>query len=351
MTRRDKVRRQGRRAVGACFAVFALTQLALSVVAESAHPDWRDPAFGARLLRLRERRRERAGRPLVLALGSSRVENGFRPDALGLPDDGPWAFNFGQPGAGPLLQWLTFQRLRAAGIRPDRLLIEMAPALLAESRTLADSVHAERLGVAELIALAPGPSAATALGPRWLESRLAPIHAWRFVLMSRLAPTFLPWSNRLDYLWDGLDAFGAVALPPEIAEPEAHARGVRRAAAEYRDLLAHFAIAPEADRALRRLLDDCRRSRTPVLLVLMPEAGLFRAWYPPPALAAIDDYLADLRREFGVPVLDARTWIADPDFYDGHHLLPAGAAAFSRRLGREARAFLLSGVAPAGLVR
>ena len=32
---------------------------------------------------------------------------------MGLPDDGPLVFNFGQPGAGPLHQALTLRRLRA----------------------------------------------------------------------------------------------------------------------------------------------------------------------------------------------------------------------------------------------
>ena len=232
--------------------------------------------------------------------------------------------------------------------RPDRLLIEVMPPLLADPRTVPDLAPVERLSWGEWRAARAWPAL---LDRRWLESRLAPIHTWRFSLMSRLAPSFLPWAARLDYLWDGLDRCGAVRLSPDCARPEVRARGLLRAAGEYRELLAHYAIAPESDRALRQLLDECRREQIPVLLVLMPEGKTFRGWYPPAAGAAIDAYLAELRREYSVAVHDARTWIGELDFYDGHHLLPAGAAAFSRRLGVVARSFLLGEGDAAGPVR
>jgi hypothetical protein len=348
MSRRVEAARRGRRVVGAGLTLFALSQALVSLVAESARPDLRDPSFGSRLRELRAQLRERPGKPLVLALGSSRVESGFLPDELGLPDDWPVTFNYGQPGAGPALQALTLRRLQAAGVRPDRLLIEVMPALLADPRTVPDVAPVERLSWGEWRAAGPWPAS---LDRRWLESRLAPIHTWRFSLMSRLAPSFLPWAARLDYLWDGLDRCGAVRLSPDCARPEVRARGLLRAAGEYRELLAHYAIAPESDRALRQLLDECRREQTRALVVVMPEGETFRGWYPPAARAAIDTYLADLRRDYGVAVLDARTWIGELDFYDGHHLLPAGAAAFSRRLGVVARSFLLGEGDAAGPVR
>jgi hypothetical protein len=67
----------------------------------------------------------------------------------------------------------------------------------------------------------------------------------------------------------------------------------------------------------------------------MPESAEFRSWYPPEMLAAIDRFVAELSAEFGVPIVDARGWIADAEFSDGHHLLPSGAAVFTDRLARE----------------
>jgi hypothetical protein len=72
----------------------------------------------------------------------------------------------------------------------------------------------------------------------------------------------------------------------------------------------------------------------------MPEGEAFRQWYPPGAGERLDAYVRGLADEFGVPVIDARRWMRDEDFWDGHHLLPGGAAAFSRRLALEAKAFL-----------
>ena len=53
---------------------------------------------------------------------------------------------------------------------------------------------------------------------------------------------------------------------------------------------------------------------------------------------------------FGVPWTDARTWVADEYFVDGHHLLADGAAAFSERFGRDVLAAdcMAAGVPPVG---
>jgi hypothetical protein len=56
------------------------------------------------------------------------------------------------------------------------------------------------------------------------------------------------------------------------------------------------------------------------------------------------------RREcdYGLPVIDAREWMGEEDFIDGHHLLPDGAAAFTRRFGAEALAPVFAGCRPGG---
>jgi hypothetical protein len=71
------------------------------------------------------------------------------------------------------------------------------------------------------------------------------------------------------------------------------------------------------------------------VLVLMPEGSEFRSWYPPSELPQIESFLGALQREYQVPLVDARTWIADDDFADSHHLLLPGAAQFTKRLGQE----------------
>jgi hypothetical protein len=75
----------------------------------------------------------------------------------------------------------------------------------------------------------------------------------------------------------------------------------------------------------------------------MPEGTGFRALYSADAHRQIDAFLAGLTAAHGTPLIDARTWVDDDGFFDLHHLLPKGAAVFTRRLGREAILPLLRG--------
>src|SRR5437588_10274747 len=79
--------------------LFLASQLALVVVcAEGWRPELGDPEYGRKLACLRDRLAEQPGRPLALALGSSRVAVGLRPGLLAggdRPGDGPLLFNFG----------------------------------------------------------------------------------------------------------------------------------------------------------------------------------------------------------------------------------------------------------------
>jgi hypothetical protein len=83
------------------------------------------------------------------------------------------------------------------------------------------------------------------------------------------------------------------------------------------------------------MLTICRRRNIRALLLLMPEGSEFRSWYPPGSGPLIDRYLAVLGRQYGVPVIDARKWMADRYFFDSHHLLSKGATQFTQRLGQQ----------------
>jgi hypothetical protein len=68
---------------------------------------------------------------------------------------------------------------------------------------------------------------------------------------------------------------------------------------------------------------------------MMPEASWFRALLPAAGERQVQKLIDELKREFGVPVIDARAWVPDDEFRDGHHLVAAGAARFTDRYGRE----------------
>ena len=49
-----------------------------------------------------------------------------------------------------------------------------------------------------------------------------------------------------------------------------------------------------------------------------------------------------------MPVVDARDWLADADFYDYHHVLHRGAKAYTDRLARGVLRPYLAEPTPAG---
>src|SRR5262249_41727915 len=109
MSRRRQLSRRAWLTLACGLLFFLAPPLTLSVRTESAQPELRDPRYGYRFERLQQSLAEETGRPLVLVLGSSRVEVGFSPRELPpcTLTDGRQAmvFNFGLAGNGrPLLE-------------------------------------------------------------------------------------------------------------------------------------------------------------------------------------------------------------------------------------------------------
>ncbi len=108
----------------------------------------------------------------------------------------------------------------------------------------------------------------------------------------------------------------------------------------YGPSLAHFRLGTGPVRALFDLLALCRRERLPVALVVMPESSKFRGLYSPAADTAAANVLAEAQDRFAVPVINARLWLADEDFEDGHHVVLAGAERFTARLNEHVQRLL-----------
>jgi len=313
----------------------AAVQVIAIVFLEWRHPEFLDPKYGCRMLALRALREEHRDRPLLLTLGSSRAEQGFRPSLLAptgetpSPSD-PLFYNLARGGSSPLLYLLTLRRLLADGIHPDALLVEIFPPALVEDEGGA-VIYKPTLRDLPLLRRYPLSERTWAF---WLQDRLLLWYKYRSGLLAWTAPTWLPPQARWGMnLWDyqggewRIIGSGISALERRRLTDDAHRR--------YAHSLKHFRIAADADRALRELLDTCRSQRIGVVLVLMPETGEFRGWYPPAALRRLSDYLAELHRQYDVPLIDARCWIEDSEFADGHHLLNRGAEVFTRRFAGE----------------
>src|SRR5262249_30516835 len=96
-----------------------------------------------------------------------------------------------------------------------------------------------------------------------------------------------------------------------------------------------FEPAANAFAALNSILDTCEQIHLPVVLVMMPEGPFFRTFYPPGMQEQLADKFAAISQERRVLLVNARDWVPEPELYDSHHALPAGAARFSKRLRDE----------------
>jgi hypothetical protein len=307
-------------------------------------PQLRDPYFGGKLYSLRQRLAGPAGAtPDLVMLGSSRTGLALRGQRIETQlarevDTTPVAYNFGVPGAGPVMELICLRRLLAAGIRPRLLLIEVFPSLLGGHEPAPQEAHflaASRLSLSEILLLERyGFPKEFYRRDWWASMPLVPWYAHRFAILNLAYPKLLPVHLLLQGD-GGVDAAGWWLPQCSGMTPQRGRRLAELTRQEYTPVLKDFCLCNAACRIERRLLDLCRDQMIPAILVLMPEASEFRKLYPPAAWAQIEDFLEQLSCDYGVLVVNAREWIADEEFYDLHHLQPSGASLFTDRLCRE----------------
>jgi hypothetical protein len=324
-------------------AAFATLQLSLAVAMERWWPQLRDPYYGYRAERL-VRRTVADDRPLtVVMLGSSRVQNGFDSSALEREARACLrrpvvVFNFGVPGAGPVTNLLNFERLEAAGVRPDLLFVEVVPTMLAGG----DSVPAEaryltvdRLWRRELDLAARYEFPVHEMRLQWWLHWPLPTYQHRFKILSAIAPGLVPGRLRLDWARHVDDSGWAQPINTDPVSALDRGRAADLARREHGSALREFHLGGAPSRALEDLLDRCRARGIATALIWMPEGTDFQGWYSGGVKEAIEHYLADVSRRYQVPLVDARDWVSDEGFLDYHHLVACGARVFTERFGRE----------------
>lgn len=335
--RRRRVVRLQRKELFWMLAGFAAIQLVLGAAVEHFWHEVRDPEFVRRAECLRRRRSEAPGRPFILALGSSRMQMGLRGDRLSSGEQAPFVYNFGIPASGPLMQQITLRRLLDVGIRPDFAFVEVMPMSFSQRGGLPleeSSLDAARLQFHEVVRLAPYYVKSRMLFGPWLAARSLPVQRHQAELceiaaldVSRAAPPSL--EERLHIDQHGWRVFGE-QVAPEWAEGQ-----LQLTLRQYRRALDDGRPADRMLQALADLLTLCRREGIAAALVIPPESSVFRARYHA-GETAIDAALHQLARNLDMPLYDARTWVPDNGFWDGHHLLVSGATRFTERLAREA---------------
>jgi hypothetical protein len=350
--RRAKDAIRGRAILGWSLVFFAATLLCLNLGLDNWWPEVRDAHNGPQLLvkqqRLRARIAAAPNRPLVLMLGSSITLMGFRAELLdGMPaaDGRPiLAFNYGLFKTMTYGETMLWHSLRRKGVRPRLLLIEVVPLFL-------DSGAVGRWSEEDAALYVPGIRAAelpwlARLVPRpaelcwtWLESRLLPPFSpcgqaiWR-----RLRGGSLPREARDLYGLATMGPCGWVPCPWNVP-PEKRPRLIRDLQdswrGQYPETFSHFRIGAGPRRALTDLLELCRTDGVPVALVMMPQGSGFRAMFGADMESRLQQFLGEVRDQYGVPTVDARAWLPDEAFSDHVHLCADGATRFTNRFRGE----------------
>ena len=275
-------------------------------------------------------------------VGSSRVMTGVAPEQLPplWSADGKCVlpFNAVHTGAGALHNLLMVRRLLDEGFEPKWLVVEIVPYLLpaAQQSTLAKMSLAHDLPILRRYM---GPAK---LYGWYAEERATACVNHRGAFLRHVAPG-LPLQ---DAAWDcmAMEPLGGKTWTEPLPDTETIQRQTAVVRANYQASLQHFHIHDTARKAMHELLDLCRQRRIRVSLLITPESSAFRSLYSSDAATTIERFCAELKSAFGVPLIDARDWLPDDAFSDGHHALPEGARRFTARLGAEVLLPLVNGI-------
>jgi hypothetical protein len=329
----DRVRqRRARAAVLVAVGVFVAVQLGTHRAIDSEAVPLRDPIYAEKFGLLKRHPvffTPTADRPRLLAVGSSRTQLAL--DAERLSDSRLSVFNFGCAGCGPVAGALYLRRLLDAGLTCDVALVELHPAMLADQHPPFESrwLHDYRLRRHEPDTLREyGWDIGTP--PQFRPGGwLATTHIFRFAALNAHAPALLPspFGMNLAHRTDARGHVPGVAVPP--ADRLKH---LANAYMEYYPAFYEYRPGGPAVAAVKDTLTQLKRHGIRPTLLLTPESSEFRSWYGPGGQKVITAFAMELATEFGVPLIDAREWLPDAGFADGHHCTPAGATAFTDRL-------------------
>lgn len=323
----------GGAALGWGLLAFATLQAVCGHAVDGRRAEIRHPEYGRKLALLKSQATDHAGKPLLLAMGTSRTVFGFCASAeKGEP---AWQFNFGLTGVGPVQQLVCFRRLLDSGVRPAQLLFEIHPAFLNQTRQWCEAraVDVRKLNWRDFIVMRRYAYEPRSLTWRWLMSRLSPWYTHRAEILWHIAPSWFNEASRPDErMLAETDACGWSRFPVRPADTAERRRLERLCADLYSQPMHDFEVSDVPRRAIDELLDICREERIAVALVLMPEGAQFRERYTEAAMTQLHEYLVELQSDYPIEVFDCRAWCADEQLCDGQHLLPEGAQAFTARL-------------------
>jgi len=317
---------------------FGLLTLGVAATAETVKPEWRDPEFGHRLHQVRQRQHKRPNQPLVLVFGSSRAQMSVSPHAMGFPDEpgSPLVYNFGYRGAHPLGVYLQTVRVLDAGIKPAAVLV-MISAIESKIDGNAEDQFPKwglRLSSADLQRFAPYTKDPAVFRQDLTAARRDPWSARREAMMSDFLPDWQLTVVRYAHEgWEKMDRYGFTPYPVDRPLPEDYRRQIwEQIRQEHSYAINTCPTGRMSDRAMRDLVSRCRAEGIAVAMVWAPESPAYRSTYSPAGWAGVEAYTRTLTAELGVAVFQAPDHLEETDFADGVHMLPDGAAKYSRWL-------------------
>jgi hypothetical protein len=315
---------------------FIVVQVLLGVGVDRFWLRVRDPEYALRLSRLTDRVAEAPSRPLVLILGSSRTGTGLKAGDLNQSSNGnaPLVFNFAIPGSGPMFQQLVLRRLLAEGFRPAHVVLEVLPISMSRrggTPQEENQLDSARLDAAEVARVYPYYYRPYRLLVRWGMARLLPSDRHQAELCDAIGLDGEGWNRGSAAA--SLDGFGSRCPSNTPLAPDQLAANVRFALNQYDKALNDSTLADGPLRAFKELLAVCRQAAIPTAVVMPPEGSAFRAREA--QFTAIEAEIQLAARQSGARLYDARTWVADGGFRDGHHLSAEGAAIYTQRFGRD----------------
>jgi hypothetical protein len=322
-------------------------QLALAIGIEHCWPAIRDPDFHEIEAIIRSRTAAARGRPLVVALGSSRTQMALAPARLNRSSavSDPIVINAAVAGGGPMMHQVILRRILAMGVRPQLVFIEAMPmSLSARAGAPVEERQRDqgRYTVEEIALLWQYYAEHHRLCYPWVVARALPALRYRGELCEALQIDFA--SARVRAGEPTRDRFGWLACPKDYSDAEIAARTCENLQT-YSPALTQPTLAPGAVHALYDVVQLCLDSRIAVALIVPPEGSAFRSYAP-----AVEERqmhaVRVLARELDVPLIDARTWVEDSGFWDGHHATPQGAAQYTERFAHEALAPQLARTQP-----
>ena len=286
-TRRTILKRKARSVLIWGAAAFVMGQCALFAGLEGRLAHWRDPESAIKLTRLRERLRERSGAgDLVLALGTSRVGMGVRPDCIreelarNLTSAPPLVFNYAVNNGGPLLDLVYLRRALRAGMRPRVVLVELWPVSLRLAGAVAvegdREVYLHRSGVADIEEVSRQSARPLDFLSEWVGNQLTLCHSQRSTILAMGARMWLPRDTEVDTRWRGIDAWGFQYLPGYgTHDAERYRSSLPRWQAAFGGYYTAFRVSPAAASSLRQILETCRAENIRPILLRMPESPSF----------------------------------------------------------------------------